>query len=270
MRSLLLLAAVFGIGSFAHADEKYVTIKGTVKWNGEKAPELKAIEFNGNADKAVCCKEGPLMSNEVLVDPKSLGFQNVVVWLRTDNDDKESEFPPNQIHPDLAKPKSKEHIIDQPKCQFEPRITMARAGDTLVVKNSAKIGHNVKFLSLIEEFNNTIPSDAEVKLKKPLEAQRTPISVACSIHGWMTSQVRVFNHPYYALTDKDGKFEIKDAPVGKWRIVYQHENGFHQGKPDANQGYLGFPITLKGDKKVVELEPMKHVFLMKKKVDASK
>ena len=268
MRSLLLLAAVFGIGSSAYADEKYVTIKGTVKWNGEKAPELKAIEFNGNADQAACCKDGALTSSGVLVNPKTLGFQNVVVWLRPDNDDKESAFPPDQIHPDLAKPKSKEHVIDQPKCQFEPRITMAREGDTLVVKNSAKMGHNVNYASSIETLNNLVPSGGQVKLKKPLEAQRTPISVACNIHGWMTSQVRVFNHPYYALTDKDGKFEIRDVPVGTWRIVYQHENGFHQGKPDANRGYLGFPITLKGDKKVVELEPMKHVFLVKPKKKA--
>jgi hypothetical protein len=56
--------------------------------------------------------------------------------------------------------------------------------------------------------------------------------------------MRVFDHPYFAITDQDGKFEIKDAPVGKWRIVYWHELGFHKGR----EGILGFPIEVKADK----------------------
>ncbi len=260
MRSLLLLSAVLGIATTARAAEKFVTIRGQVKWNGEKAPAAVLIDFKGHADKPACCVAGPLTSSDVQVDAKSLGLKNVVVWLRPDNDQKDSTFPSDKVKPALAKPKSVERVIDQPMCLFEPKITVARAGDTLVVKNSAKIGHNVNYRSDIEDFNLLVPDGGEVKLKKPLEAQRTPIPVACNIHPWMKAQVRVFDHPYYALTDKDGKFEIPDAPVGTWRIVYQHELGIHQGKPDGTMGHLGFPIAVKGDKKTMELESMKMVF----------
>ncbi len=251
MRSLLLLAALCGIGSFAQADEKYVTIKGTVKWNGEKAPDKEVI--NVKVNKETCCKAGPLESSKIEVDPKNLGVANVMVWLRPDENDLKNSFPLDQIHPDLVKPKSKEHVIDQPKCQFEPRVTLARAGDTLVVKNSAAIGHNVNYSSDIESFNINLPAGAEKKLDKPLEAQKSFISFACNMHVWMKGKVRVFDHPYYALTDKDGKFEIKDAPVGKWRVVYQHEDGYHKGR----EGSTGFPVNLKGDKKTMELEAIK-------------
>ncbi len=253
MRSLLLLSALFAVGTLAQADEKYVTIKGTVKWNGEKAPAVVLVNLNKHPDEKACCKNGPLAATKIEVDAKSLGVKNVAVWLRPDDNDRTKTFPLNQIHPDLAKPKSKEHVIDQPMCQFEPRITLARAGDTIVIKNSAGIAHNVNYSSDIESLNVLLPAGTEKKLQKPLEAQRTVISVACNIHPWMEGKVRIFDHPYYALTDKDGNFEIKDVPVGKWRIVYQHEGGYHKGK----EGLLGFPVEVPGAKKTMELEAIK-------------
>ena len=141
MRCLLLLSALLGVGSFARADEKYVTIKGTIKWNEDKAPAAAIIDVK--VDAATCCKAGPLESTKVEVDPKTLGVKNVMVWIRPATAGRTDSFPIAQIHPNLAKAKSKEHVIDQPKCQFEPRITLARLGDTLLIKNSAAIPHNV-------------------------------------------------------------------------------------------------------------------------------
>lgn len=51
----------------------------------------------------------------------------------------------------------------------------------------------------------------------------------------------MFDHPYFAVTDADGAFEIKDAPPGKWRLVYWHENGYHKGRAGA----FGFPVEAK-------------------------
>ena len=67
------------------------------------------------------------------------------------------------------------------------------------------------------------------RCRKPLKKENPPIQYKCTIHGWMTGYVRIFDHPYYAVTDEDGKFEIKNAPAGKYRIVYWHENGVRGG-----------------------------------------
>ncbi len=251
MRRLLLLSAALLAGSSARADEKYVTIKGLVKWNGDKAPAADVVDVKDF--KAACCKDGNLLSNKFAIDAKSLGVKNVIVWLRPDTEDRTDAFPADRVNPVHAKPSSKQHVIDQPVCQFEPRVLAARAGDTLVVKNSSAIAHNINYVSDPESFNVTIQAGKEHKLSKPLEANRLPIAYKCDIHGWMTGRVRVFDHPYFATTDKDGNFEIADAPVGKWRIVYWHEEGYHKGIPGA----LGAPIELKGDKKTLELEPVK-------------
>ena len=66
----------------------------------------------------------------------------------------------------------------------------------------------------------------------------------------MNGYVRIFDHPYYAVTDEDGKFEIKNAPVGQFRIVYWHENGLRGGA----KGRFGEPIKIAG-KETMEMKP---------------
>jgi len=226
---------------------EYVTIKGKVTWPGA-AP--KPAVLNVTADKAVCCKDGDLLSTEILVDPKSKGLKNVVVWVRPDTEDRKDVFPQDKIHPDLSKPKSNALVIDQPKCQFEPRILVGRTGDTLTVKNSSTIPHNINYSSDMESINPLIPAGGVVNLKLPLAAQSTPIPYSCNIHPWMLGRMRVFDHPYYAITDAEGNFEIKNLPAGKWRLVYWHELGFHK----AREGILGFPVEAAGA--TMELKPL--------------
>jgi hypothetical protein len=52
------------------------------------------------------------------------------------------------------------------------------------------------------------------------------------------------------VTDDDGKFEIKNAPVGKFRIVYWHETGVRGGK----EGRYGEPIAIAGP--TMEMKPV--------------
>ena len=59
----------------------------------------------------------------------------------------------------------------------------------------------------------------------------------------MRSRVAVFTHPYYAITDADGKFEIKDAPAGKHRLfIWQESIGWRGGAAGRN----GMEIAVKG------------------------
>lgn len=247
----LMFATLFLAAGTAAAQDKLVTIKGQVKFNGDKAPAVKIVDVT--TDKAVCCKDGDLADTQVLVDEKSLGVKNVIVWLRPDSMDRKETFPLDKVPAKLKEAKPVAHVIDQPKCQFEPRALAARAGDTLVFKNSATIPHNTNYSSDPESFNVNIPAGSEKKLDKPLAAQPTPITYKCDVHPWMAGRLRVFDHPYFATTDKDGKFEIKDVPEGKWRIVYWHEGGFHKGR----DGAIGFPIEASAAKPTLELEPIK-------------
>jgi hypothetical protein len=45
----------------------------------------------------------------------------------------------------------------------------------------------------------------------------------CDVHGWMNAYVGVLDHPYFAVTGKDGKFDLKTVPPGTYTIEAWHE-----------------------------------------------
>jgi plastocyanin len=263
MRHLCLVALLAGVLALAAEltatkaqapGGDWASIKGQVIFT--KAPEPGKVDVT--TDKGHCLSKGPLVYEEVIVDPKSKGLKNVVVWLRPDDPDRKAPFPAAKIHPNLAKAAPKNHEIDQPCCQFVPRVVAAREGDTLEVKNSAPVAHNINMNAdnPAFTFNITLPAGKSHKPAGPLTAQSTPIPFKCDIHPWMAGRMRVFDHPYFAVTDENGKFEIKDAPAGNWKLVVWHETGFHKGR----EGVLGEPITVKGpttEVPVIDFQPPK-------------
>jgi hypothetical protein len=250
IRLLALFTALLTV-SVAAADDKWATVKGQVVLPANM-PIPKQPALDVTQDKDHCLSKGEILDEAVIVNPANRGIKNVVVWLRPDNTDAKAKFTPAQINPADASRKPAEVVITQPCCMFMNRISIARPGDTLVVKNPAPVPHNFFWSSTNNgEFNVTIPKSGEWKMPQPVASETTPILYKCTIHGWMKGYVRVFDHPYYAVTDENGKFEIKGAPVGKFNIVYWHENtGFKGGV----KGRFGEPITITAP--TTELKPV--------------
>ena len=248
--SLFAALALVGSGLTATAQDKWATIKGQVVFPKDK--ELpKRGPLNVTQDKDHCESKGKILDESILVNEKNKGIKNVVVFLRPDDADLKVEFPKDKIHPDDAKRKPGEVVIDQPCCMFVNRISVARVGDKLVVKNSSPVAHNYRWDSSNNgEYNVTVAKMEKWELKDRLVKENSPIGYSCTIHPWMKGYVRVFDHPYYAITDDDGKFEIKNAPVGKYRIVYWHEN---PGARGGAKGRAGEPIEITGP--TLEMKP---------------
>ncbi|QDU21470.1 hypothetical protein [Urbifossiella limnaea] len=218
-------------------------VKGQITFPaGAPIPERKALDVT--QDKAHCLSKGPIPDETLIVNGKNRGIKNVVVWLRPDDMNAKSKLPAEQIHPSDKGRKAAEVTIDQPCCMFTPRVTLVRAGDTLVAKNSAPVAHNFFWTSGNNgDHNPTIPAGGSHKIG-PLNPETAPIPYKCTIHPWMNGVVRVFDHPYYAVTDDDGNFSLANAPQGKYRMVVWHEKvGFLGGK----DGRFGTPIEIKGD-----------------------
>lgn len=241
LRFAALAASVFALSTTTVQAQGYGTIKGQVTL--PNPPDKMAI--NVTQDKDHCLSKGPLMPTEVLVDPKSKGLKNVWVYLRPDSDNRREKFPTDKIKPELAKAEPKTHAIDQPCCQFEPRILAVREGDLIEVKNSAPVPHNINMSADDPSytFNITLQPGKSFKPAAGIANQSFPATFKCDIHPWMAGQFMVFDHPYFTLTDEQGNFEIKDVPAGKWRVVYRHEKGYHKGR----DGALGFVVDVPAD-----------------------
>jgi hypothetical protein len=231
------------------APAQWVTIKGRVVFP-ETKPIPKRLPLDVGANNGACLVNGAILDETAIVNPKNRGIKNVVVFLRP-LDPQTKEFAKGEIHPDDAKRKPAELTITQPCCMFVDRVLAARVGDTIVVNNPAAMVHNFFWASAEnEQYNPNIPAKGLWKMPKPLVAESTPIPYKCTVHPWMTGYVRIFNHPYYAVTDEDGNFQIKNAPTGKFRIVYWHETGLRGGK----NGRLGEPIAIAGP--TMEMKPV--------------
>jgi len=244
------------VGSAPAGPARWVTIKGRVVFPaGRQVPEAKTVEVA--KDKEHCLAKGPLADDALVIDPKTRGIKHVWVYLRPDDPGPGAAFPPGSIHPALLNPPAAEHVVDQPCCQFVPRVFAARAGDAVVFKNSAPIPHNVHLTANENEEFNVMTPPGLGKRVAGLKAERSPVRVKCDIHPWMACSFLVFDHPYFAVTGPDGRFEIRLAPAGKWRIAYRHELGFHKGK-DGNKG---FPVEVAdAGRGTMELAPVEFEF----------
>jgi hypothetical protein len=89
----------------------------------------------------------------------------------------------------------------------------------------------------VPDFGQTWPvnSDATWKIHD-LRAARTPTQVTSSVHPWFSAWIFPLDHDYFAVTGPDGRFEIKDLPLGRWEFSIWHERA---GRLKTNR----FPIS---------------------------
>jgi plastocyanin len=113
--------------------------------------------------------------------------------------------------------------IDQRGCVYVPRVVGAQVGQTVLVRNSDELFHNVHGTSARgNAFNFSQPKAGivqELRLKDPEIMMR----VACDVHRWMTAFVGVVSHPYFATSGVGGTFTIANVPAGSYTIQFWHE-----------------------------------------------
>jgi hypothetical protein len=208
----------------AGAEEGWGTIKGQVVWSGDVAePELRVKKGDANVKDAAVCAVNDIPKEDLVVNKENKGLRWVLVYI--------GGKP--KIHPDLATAEG-EAELDQENCRFIPHLLAMRAGQKFVISSNDPIAHNTKGDGFRNQFNPTVPAaDPGSKKSLPpmeLQPENLPIAISCSIHtGFMYAWVAVLNHPYFAVTDENGNFEIKNVPAGAQKLVVWHEKGWGDG-----------------------------------------
>ncbi len=110
-------------------------------------------------------------------------------------------------------------------CRFLPRTSVAVVGNVLEIVNSDPILHNTH----VRVDNRSGPTIMNVVQPAGVDVIIKPLQIAgffdirCDAHTFMQASIHVFEHPYYALTDKTGRFEMAQVPPGTYRLRMWHE-----------------------------------------------
>lgn len=224
-------------------------IKGRVVWGGDGLPEVKDLEVTKDAE--YCLKEGPIKDETIVVDPETKGVANVFVYLVKPSAIHESypqdasavaaadakafaelndglEFSDKAISAAVSagdvkvKDLKAPALMDQVHCRYVPHALAVREGQKVLVLNHEQIAHNVKVsgFSGRNDANPTMPPNSTVVFD--WKAESNPLTIECGMHGWMRMLGMVFEHPYFAVTGKDGSFELKNVPAGEVAIVVRN------------------------------------------------
>src|ERR1035441_867991 len=116
-------------------------------------------------------------------------------------------------------------ILDQKGCAYVPTIFAVQTGQKILVKNSDPVLHNI----------HTAPAEGSGNKEenKPQLANGPDLTFVfskpenflkfqCDVHKWMFAWVSIFDHPYFAVSGKDGTFKIANVPPGKYKIQAAH------------------------------------------------
>ncbi len=228
------------------AAEDWGTVTGQFVVTGEiPAPELMHDPKADVKDKAVCAAVNPF-KNDLVIDKESKGLANVFVYLVK---------APKNIHPDLKNPEPAKLVLDQKGCMFIPHAMVVLGGQTVEVISSDAVAHNTNIVSLRNQPMNVMSSPNTPVGKGMIVdyklGERLPTEVKCDFHPWMRCYWMVVDHPYAAVTDKDGKFTIANLPAGEHVFRLWHERvGYLDRK--LGIGFMGIR-----DSKEVKIDGLK-------------
>ncbi len=205
------------------------TIEGQIVLEGDVptlAPKVKKGDPTAK-DPSVCAADD-VPDESLVVDPATKGVANVIIYLRK---------APAGMPADLKASKVKEVVVDQKGCRYFPHITAVRTDQTVKCVSNDAVAHNVNIAPFVNPAQNfIIPANDQkgtnVTLKSP---EALPVSVKCDIHNFMQSYWVVTDHPYVAVTDKEGKFKIEGLPAGEHSFtVWQESAGYINRKYTVN------------------------------------
>jgi hypothetical protein len=178
------------------------TLRGAIKIEG-KLPKLPPPQITKYKE---VCKNVP---NETLIVGPAQGVRYAVIALEG-----------------IAKGKAVEketiHELDNVGCRFSPHVQAASVGQFMLLKNSDPILHTAHALFTNEQPQFNVGLYPGRTSRKPLIAAGL-LKIRCEVHPWMAAYIMVTEHPYHAVSDAYGEYEINDVPPGVYQLKVWHE-----------------------------------------------
>lgn len=185
-------------------------IIGTITLKGTPPPAIPYTPLVNNPSFSAHYKNKPTPKTQFYVVGPNHGLADVIVYLKN-------------VHKSTG-PSQPPAVLDQHWGMYHPQILAIQTGQKLLVKNSDKCMHNVDVEPTVSgnPTSNQMQPPGSPPLTFTFPKPEMFITFKCDIHPWMFAWVSVMSSPYYDISNKQGKFVIKNVPPGKYTIVADH------------------------------------------------
>ena len=147
--------------------------------------------------RAVAAPEHEALAGRALAGGKPVA--DAVIWLGA---------------PSAPRPREGRFVVHQRNMEFVPRVLAAPVGATVELPNNDRVFHNVF------SFTNGKPFDLGLYptgASKRITLDRPAVNrLYCNIHPHMAAYIVAVDTPYYATTDRAGRFTIPEVPAGRY------------------------------------------------------
>ncbi|HYF01496.1 MAG TPA: carboxypeptidase regulatory-like domain-containing protein [Planctomycetota bacterium] len=184
-------------------------IVGQIKLQGNR-PRQRFVDMKADP-KCAALHADKVPSDEMVVGPN-----NEVQWAFV--------YISKGVKGGPFEPPKQPVLIDQVGCRYVPHVAGLMTGQVLQYRNSDELLHNVHGLPFgNRQWNLGQPSKGMVSDVDHLKAKEVMIKVKCDVHPWMSMWVGVLDHPYFAVSDAEGRFGIANVPPGRYDVTVWHE-----------------------------------------------
>jgi plastocyanin len=112
-------------------------------------------------------------------------------------------------------------VVDQIGKQFVPHVLVVAVGTAVSFPNRDQIHHHVYSFSPAKTFE--IPLYKGEQAGPVVFEQPGAVKLGCNIHDWMSGVILVVPTSFFASTDANGAFTLRDVPAGPLTVVAWHE-----------------------------------------------
>ncbi len=184
------------------------SITGTVTLDGAP-PASKPIDMSASL-ACVQANSSPVAPPNVVTDEGG-SLANVVVFVKSGLAGRRYDTPTDTA------------VLEQKNCMYEPHVVALMTDQPFEVQNNDPTMHNVHPLPKNNrQWSNSQPAGS-APLKSTFARPEFAMEILCNVHPWMRAWIFVFDHPYFAVTSRAGKFELKNLPPGTYTIGAWHE-----------------------------------------------
>ena len=202
-------SALFFLLAFLSSSPAFAgTLSGKAVFSGT-APAAQTLDMNADPTCAGA-HSGPVTSEEAIVNANGT-LKNVFVYVKEGLEGKSCPAPASAVD------------LDQKGCRYTPHVFGVQVGQPVNIINSDPTLHNVHGMpKASKEFNIGMPIQ-NMKLARKFDAPEVMVKFKCDVHPWMSAYAGVMAHPFFAVTNEEGAFEIKDLPAGTYVVEAWHE-----------------------------------------------